>query len=196
MAMIAIASLMLIKSLTLFTILLFILSIYAFPLICFHLHNSFFPFKEGQDFIGKQEYLPWWGMHQIQGLYNAIPQFENSLRIIPGAYSAWLRLWGSKIGKNVYWTAQIEIVDRNLMEVSDNVIFGHKVGCFSHVISIRNDVLEIYVKKIRIGANAFIGAGTNIGPGAVIGDGIMLPKLSIVSINQCIENISSCENAI
>ena len=196
LTLIAISIIALLYHLSVYTLLLLIFTVYLFPIICFHLHNWMYPLIEGSSVLNHKEYIPWWGTHQIQSVLNALPAFESILKIVPGAYSMWLRLWGSKIGRNVYWTPRIDIVDRSLMEIKDNVIFGHKVGCYAHVVSKRNDILELYVKKIQIGGSTFIGAGTNIGPGAVIGDGNMLPLLSVVGINQHIKSIIKCENGL
>jgi hypothetical protein len=83
-------------------------SIYLFPLISFRLMNFLFPIIQGKSSLSTKKYSPWWGGHQIQIIYYAVPQFEGLLRIIPGAFSLWLRLWGSSIGKNVYWKLMIE----------------------------------------------------------------------------------------
>ena len=61
--------------------------------------------------------------HQLQVLYSAFP----ALRLVPGLYSAWLRLWGSRVGRAVYWTPQVKITDRGLLKVGDGVVFGHRV---------------------------------------------------------------------
>lgn len=164
--------------------------IYFFPIICYHIHQYLCPLIEGTTNLASKSYSAWWGVHQIQGLYNAFPAIETLLKLIPGVYSAWLRLWGSKIGKNVYWTAQVEITDRNLLTVGNNIIFGHKTGCYAHVITNQNDVMLLYTKHIEIGNNVLIGAGTRMGPGAKIADGTMLPILSVVSVNQIVGDVA------
>ena len=62
------------------------------------------PLHQRLSRLSDRTYAPWWGMHQIQVLYIAIPQLEAVLRLVPGLYSQWLRLWGSKVGRRVYWT--------------------------------------------------------------------------------------------
>ncbi|NET74012.1 MAG: acyl transferase, partial [Sphaerospermopsis sp. SIO1G2] len=138
--------------------------------------------------IGKK-YSPWWGSHQIQVIYIAIPLLESILRLIPGMFSLWLKLWGSKIGKNVYWTPSLEIADRSLLEIGDNVVIGHRVSISSHVIKPKKENLMLYVKKVKIGNNVFVGGGSMIAPGVVINDGQFIQVNTILLPNQKIGRV-------
>lgn len=158
--------------------------IYGLPLLVFRLHEKFYPIKEGISYLIGEKYSPWWGSHQIQVIYIAIPVLESVLRLIPGMFSLWLRLWGSKIGKNVYWTPALEVGDRSLLEIGDNVVIGHRVGISSHVIKPRKQNLMLYVKKVKIGNNVFIGAGSNLAPGVVINDGQFISVNTTLLPNQ------------
>ncbi len=159
-------------------------ALYGFPLLCFRIHQFLFPIPNGLTSIQSPRYSPWWGSHQIQLIYLSFPALESALRCIPGLFSIWLRLWGSRIGKNVYWTPAIEITDRSLLEVGDDVVFGHRVICISHVISPRRNSMALYVKLIRIESRAFIGAGSRLGPGVVVKEGTHLPVLSDLYVNE------------
>src|SRR6266851_3058498 len=64
----------------------------------------------------------------------ALPLLELFLQLTPGAFSLWLRLWGSRIGRRVHWTPRVEIADRSMLAVGDDVVFGHKVECYAHAI--------------------------------------------------------------
>lgn len=145
-----------------------ILVIYGFPLLTFRIHNYFYPLQEGASYISGGQYNPWWGAHQIQMIYGAFPVLEVILRLIPSLFSQWLRLWGSKIGKNVYWTPGVFIADRSLLEIGDNVILGYGLSFTSHLINPREKELILYVRKIIIGENSFIGARASFGPGAIV----------------------------
>ena len=149
--------------------------IYGIPLIAYRIHNLFYPLEEGITYLLDKEYSPWWGSHQIQIIYIAFPFLEILLRLIPGLFSIWLQLWGAKIGKNIYWTPKLEIADRGLIEVGDWVIFGYNSQLYSHVIKPKNDNLMLYLKKIKIGNNVFIGAGCRLGPGVKIKDETFIP---------------------
>ncbi len=146
------------------------LHLYLTPPILFRLHNFFIPLPLGYSEFTFSKYSPWFGSFQLQVIYIAIPHLEAVLRLIPGAYSAWLRLWGAKIGKGVYWTPLVEIIDRPLLDIGDHVVFGHRVTTTSHYILPNKNApgLRLYMKPIFIGEHAFIGAGVRIGPGVTI----------------------------
>ena len=108
-------------------------ALYLVPVTCFRAHNALWPLVEGRSRLDTPEYSPWWGGHQFEIVYSAFPALEAALRLVPGAYSAWLRLWGSRIGRRVHWTPRLDITDRSLLEVGDDVVFGHLVACYAHV---------------------------------------------------------------
>lgn len=166
------------------TVALFLFSLYGFPLIIHRLHHCFYPIIEGVSYLKGKTYSPWWGSHQIQAIYIAFPALETLLRLIPGLFSLWLRLWGSQVGNSVYWTPQIQIADRSLLEIGDRVIFGYGVGLYSHVIKPRKGDLMLYVKKIKIGEDVFVGAGSNLGPGVAIASRTCIPVLTHGYPNQ------------
>lgn len=143
-------------------------SIYLFPLGCFRILSAITPIKEGKSNILEKKFSPWWAGHQIQSLFIAIPMLESTLRVVPGLFSLWLRAWGSKIGKNVYWTPGSIHYDRNLLEVDDNVVFGERSLSVCHVITPRENSAELTIAKIRIGNNAFIGAAVVLSPGVTM----------------------------
>lgn len=163
---------------------LFLFSLYGLPLVIHHIHSYFYPVIEGVSYLKGKTYSPWWGSHQIQAVYIAFPALETLLRLVPGLFSLWLRSWGAQVGKSVYWTPQIQIADRGLLEIGDRVIFGYGVGLYSHVIKPRKGDLMLYVKKIKIGDDAFVGAGSNLAPGVAIASGTYIPILTHGYPNQ------------
>ena len=167
-------------------ILLFIL--YLLPPLAFRLHHLICPIKKSLSNLSDLRYSPWWGAHQIQLLYFAVPQLEALLRITPGAYSAWLRLWGSRIGKQVYWTPNLEITDRHLLDLGDRVLLGHRCKLLGHAIKPKGEAMMLFTRTIKIGNDVFVGAGSRIGPGAVVADGSYLPALTDIHINQAFDS--------
>lgn len=165
-----------------------ILIIYLLPPLTYRIHELFFPLRDGASKLSEPKYSPWWGAHQIQVIYIALPMLEAVLRLVPGLYSAWLRLWGSRVGRKVYWTPNIEITDRSRLDIGDRVVFGHKCKLLGHAIKPKGDAVVLYLRAIKIGNDVFIGAGSRIGPGAVIADGVYLPVLTDVYVNQAIES--------
>ncbi|MCA2928628.1 MAG: acyl transferase [Microcystis sp. M020S1] len=152
--------------------------LYLLPPLLLRLYFLKYPSKPGKWILNRPTRCDWWIAHQLQLLYGAIPSLEAFLRFIPSAYSAWLRLWGSKVGKDVYWTPRVEIIDRHMMRIGDNVVFGHRVICTSHIIAKKpNGDLVLILRPIRIGSGALIGAGVRIGVG------VHIPEKSVIPYN-------------
>jgi len=164
--------------------LLGLVTVYLLPVACFRLHQLAWPLVEGRTQLDAPGYIPWWGAHQFQLMYTAFPALEAALRLIPGMYSAWLRLWGSRIGRGVHWTPRVEISDRSLLEVGDGVIFGHRSACYAHLVQRRRGGLVLYLRRIRIGQGVQLGAGSRLGPGASIAAGVVLPALTDVGVGR------------
>lgn len=144
------------------------LIIYVLPLILHRIHFFFFPFSDGYWDLGEKRYNPWWASHMFQFPFIACPWLESVLHFVPGLYSAWLRAWGAKIGKDVYWTPRVEIVDRGLIEVGDRAVFGHISAMCSHMVAEIEGKPCLVVKKIVIGEKVFVGADSQLGPGVII----------------------------
>ncbi len=142
--------------------------IYLFPLILHRIHFLFFPFDEGHWILSEKKYNPWWASHMFQFPFIACPWIESLIHFIPGLYSVWLRAWGSKIGKGVFWTPRVEVIDRGLIEVGDYAVFGHITALCSHMVAEIEGKPSLVIKKIRIGDKAFIGADSQLGPGAEV----------------------------
>lgn len=174
-----------------------LLTLYGLPLGVYHIHQRFYPLKEGISYLLGKEYNPWWGSSQIQLIYVAFPILEVILRLIPGAFSLWLRLWGSKVGQQVYWTPTLELLDRGLLEIGDRVIFGHDVGLTSHTIKPKRNDLLLYVRKIKIGNDVFVGARVDLGPGATVADQSYVPLNSVLFAGHEVKtNVSTSDSRI
>lgn len=161
-----------------------IFSLYGLPLLTYLMHRYFYPIEEGISYLIGEKYSPWWGSHQIQGIYIAFPVLENLLRLIPGAFSAWLRLWGAQVGRNVYWNPGIVILDRGLIEIGDNSIIGYRVEMSCHIIKPKKENLMLYIKKLKIGSNVFLGSASSVGPGVVIEDGAFVAANTVVLLKK------------
>jgi acetyltransferase-like isoleucine patch superfamily enzyme len=170
-------------------------AVYGLPLCLFRLLTRVCPVREGISHLEAPRYSAWWGSHQLQVLYLSVPALEALLRLVPGLFSLWLRAWGSTVGRAVYWTPGLEVADRSLLAIGDRVIVGHRVGLYSHVVTPRNGHLVLYVKRISIGCDVFVGAGSQIGPGARIDDGACLPVRSDLYPNTHIRKESGSDAA-
>lgn len=127
------------------------------------------PIRETRMAAGDASFLTWWGVFNMQALFTRLPFLEELLRMIPGVYSAWLRLWGAKIGRLTYWAPGVVILDRPFLKLGDGVVLGAGVRVNPHVLA-RNSQgrLELLLAPVTIGNGASIGgyslltAGTEI----------------------------------
>ena len=158
-------------------------AVYLLPVLVYRCFVVAYPLELGLSNMAEKRFSPWWASHQIQLLYTAVPVLEAVLRMIPGAYSAWLRLWGSHIGSSVYWTPRMEIHDRGLLNIGDNVIFGHKVELYGHTVTPKRSRLLLYTGLVTVGSGAFVGAGSRLAPGVVVEPGAVVPILTDLYMN-------------
>lgn len=119
--------------------------------------------------VGSADFLKWWAAFQCQVVFLRFPALEEILRSIPGLYSLWLRLWGSRIGKFTYWAPRTIILDRGFLNIGNHVVFGAGVRLNPHVLEREGeDPLLLMLAPVSIGDDAMIGgyslltAGTGI----------------------------------
>ena len=144
-------------------------TLYVLPPLTARLIILIRPIRKECITIPSRDYFVWWFLLNLQMVFCRFSFLEELLRVFPCAYSTWLRLWGSDIGKHTYWAAGLRILDRSFLHIGDQVAFGAGVRLNAHVI-IENDegVPELLLAKIRIGDRALIGgyslltAGTHI----------------------------------
>ena len=161
--------------------------LYGLPPLLHRIHDRIAPLERGIFPVVGPHYLPWWGSHQLQRLYIAVPLLEDVLHLIPGAFSVWLRMWGAEVGAGVVWSPGVRIVDRSLLKVGDGAIFGYGVQATAHLIAPRRGSLVLLLRPIRVGAGAVIGAEAKLGPGARVGEGALIKALSVVAPIQVVE---------
>jgi hypothetical protein len=158
---------------------------YFLPPLCFRLHDRVCPLRPGrEDLSDGGRYSPWWGSQQFQILYALIPQLEILLRLVPGAYSAWLRLWGSKIGHGVFWAPVLDVIDRSLLDIGNGVFFGHRVSLCGHTVLPKAGRQMLFVARVRVGDGAFISGACALGLGARVAAGEFVPLESILYFNR------------
>ncbi|MBS0383859.1 MAG: acyl transferase, partial [Proteobacteria bacterium] len=90
--------------------------IYILPPVVQRVMFRWAPLKLGVSTIDDRSFSSSLAAHHIQAFYDALPQLESLLRVIPGFYSMWLRLWGSRVGYGVEWPVRMDVLDRNLMD--------------------------------------------------------------------------------
>ena len=166
------------------------LAIYIFPLVIYHLHQFITPIVEGESsIIGS--YSPWYGTHMIQLVFIGFPSCERFLRLFPGLFSVWLRLWGSKVGKGVYYTPHLELADRGLLEIGNGCVFGYNVKISGHYISPSKEKgLKLYVRKVVIEDGGFVGAASRLAPGVRVKSGALVKAAVDVYPDTVVEKSS------
>jgi acetyltransferase-like isoleucine patch superfamily enzyme len=172
------------------------LAIYVLPLALWKVFSHSYRLEEGVYYIGKKEQgaSSWFVAHYLQYLFISFPIFERILILIPGAFSFWLRAWGSQIGKAVIWNPGIQIVDRTHLDIGDHALFGDRVYLSTHIIKRKKGRIQLLVKKISIGKKTLIGYQCNLGPGSVVPDDFVLPSLSqglLGRIGRSVHEVSS-----
>ncbi len=143
------------------------------------------PVTEGLIAKDARAFFIWWTTFQWQVLFCRFPALEEVLRLIPGLYSLWLRLWGARIGRLTFWAPGTLILDRPFLRIGDGVIFGAGVRLAAHVLAKnRAGVVELQFATIVIGDGASIGgyslltAGTEIAPGEATRAFLISPPFS------------------
>ncbi len=118
-----------------------------------------FPLRSTAINPGSIDFFKWWAMLNLQVLFCRLTILEETMRLVPALYSAWLRLWGSKIGRLVYWAPGTLILDRSFLSIGDDVIFGAGVRLSPHVM-MRNKQgkMKLLLAPVKIGSRAVVGA--------------------------------------
>jgi len=149
-----------------------LLLLYLVPPLVARIIRCLAPVHEGRIPIGQRDFFVWWALFNLQVIFCRFPALEEMLRLVPGLYGTWLRIWGARVGRLIYWGAGLRILDRSFVQIGDGVMFGATVRLNPHVL-VRNKAgeLELILATVVIGNEALIGgyslltAGTEIAPG-------------------------------
>jgi hypothetical protein len=121
--------------------------------------------------VGTSEFFRWWYTAQWQVMFNRFPQLEELLRLVPGMYSTWLRLWGARIGGLVYWSPGLIVFDRPFLNIGRRVVIGADTKLSPHFLMRgATGATELVVAPITIGDDAMIGGSTLLPAGVTVGD--------------------------
>ena len=149
------------------------------PVLTNRLVTFFAPMREGVRYAGSKGFDAWIVSYRLQGFYYLFPIFERFLLAIPGAYSMWLRAWGSKIGRKVVWSPNVEVIDRGMIEVGDKVLFGYQAALSSHIILFENRQLKLILSKVRLAPGTLVGGRASLGPGCKSNPGETLKAMQV-----------------
>lgn len=127
------------------------------------------PIKGGSYKIGSTEFMIWWATAQLQMIFCRLSFLEEALRLAPGCYSLWLRLWGARIGRLTFWAPGLRILDRSFLKLGEEVIFGTGVRLNAHVMSTDETGQPIlHLAPISIGNRCQIGGYALLTAGAIV----------------------------
>ncbi|MBC7690607.1 MAG: hypothetical protein H7222_02470 [Methylotenera sp.] len=155
---------------------LLVSAVYLLPVASYRLIEPLFPIHTGASRLGRNRPLNGWAVaHRFQILFSVFESLERILRVVPGAYSAWLRLWGSRIGKRVYWTPHTLIGDRTHLNIGNDVFIGNASYLSPHIVKKTRDGFLLLLKPIVIEDQVFVGTHCVLGPGTLLKKGFELP---------------------
>jgi hypothetical protein len=127
------------------------------------------PIRAERIGVPSRDYFVWWVLLNLQIIFCRLTILEEAMRLVPGLYSVWLRLWGARIGSFTYWAAGLRILDRSFLDIGDGVAFGAGVRINPHVMAENEDgEIELMLAIVTIGHRAIVGgyslltAGTRI----------------------------------
>lgn len=141
--------------------------------------------KQGVSELDGRAFSAWLASHHIQAIYDALPFLESLLRVFPGFYSLWLRMWGSRVGYGVEWAVRMDVLDRSLMDIGNRVVFAREVELAAHVRKKTDGGrTRALVRSVRIGSYAFLGAGSRVSAGASIPSNASVPEMTMVGVNE------------
>lgn len=122
------------------------------------------------------QFLLWWYSAQWQVVFNRLPFLEEILRLVPGLYSVWLRIWGAKIGRFVYWSPGLRISDRPLVEIGDRTVIGLDTKLYAHFLTrMQDDETDLFLAPICIGHDVLIGGCTLLPAGVEVASNEQTP---------------------
>lgn len=149
-----------------------IVALYLIPPLVVRTLLAFGRIRPGVIPLGSKDFFLWWITFQWQLIFCRFPALEETLRLVPGLYSGWLRLWGAEIGRLTFWAPGTLILDRSFLRIGDDVIFGAGVRINPHVADLNSEGEHcLLLSPVEIGDRCSIGgyslltAGTKIESG-------------------------------
>jgi hypothetical protein len=151
-------------------------ALYLLPPMAVALARPRATLKGSRFSVDSPEFLRWWYTAQWQVVFSRFPQLEELLRMVPGLYSSWLRLWGAKIGRIVYWSPGMSVLDRPFVEIGNRVVIGAGARLSPHLLARGQDeITELILATIIIGDDAMIGGHSLLPAGVWVAAGEQTP---------------------
>jgi hypothetical protein len=155
--------------------------LFLLPPLVVRAATSWSPLASGRLEPGSRGFLYWWFTAQWQVIFTRLPVLEELIRMIPGLYSLWLRLWGAQVGALVYWSPGVVILDRPLVRIGRRVVFGVGARLNPHVLGPDGPRrLALYLSPITIGDDALVGGYSVLLPGCEVAKGEVTPPFRTI----------------
>ena len=120
-------------------------------------------------------YKVWWFTYQWQVLFNRLPWLDEILRLVPGLYALWIRLWGGRVSLFSFWAPGALVVDRPLVVVEAGAVIGAGAGVSGHSGTLAPDgSYRIDIGTAHVGRGAIMGVRSGLAAGE-LAPGQMLP---------------------
>ena len=102
------------------------------------------PIRRTRIAAGTREFFTWWLLLNLQVVFCRFSFLEELLRMVPGLYSAWLRLWGSRIGRLTYWAAGTAVLERQFLERQGTVSLAATMRAMAKLTEMYHNLLQDY----------------------------------------------------
>ncbi len=131
---------------------------------------------EGEVDETQAAFRHWWALSQFQLVFSRFPLLEEVLRLVPGLYNFWLRLWGARVSLSVYWSPGVQVFDRYHLNIGPGVIIGGNARVGAHLVERRGDGrFHLHVAPLTIEAGATLGMNAAAGPGVHVAANAIVP---------------------
>ncbi len=135
-----------------------LVGLYLVPPIVCRVAAWLLPIRCQRIEIGTRDFFVWWFMLNLQMLFCRFPTLEEILRVFPGCYSMWLRLWGARVGRLTYWAAGVRVLDRQALDIGNDVTFGAGSRLNPHVMLADDQGrLTLVLAPVKIGDRVAVG---------------------------------------
>ena len=146
-----------------------LVGLYLVPPITCRVVAWLLPIRRRRIEIGSRDFFVWWFVLNLQMLFCRFSALEEVLRVVPGCYSMWLRVWGAKVGRLTYWAAGVRVLDRQALAIGNDVTFGAGSRLASHVMLADDQGrLTLVLAPIKIGDRVTVGGYSLLTAGSEI----------------------------
>lgn len=141
------------------------------PAMLCHLSSAWWPVR-GVVASTSAAARRWWWQQQLQMPFNRLPWIEELIRLVPGLYPCWLRLWGGRVSLLCIFAPRSVVTDRQLVRIGKGAIIGDGSVLGGHLVQRSAEgAWSIIIAEVTVGNGAVVGVRAVLGPGSVVEDG-------------------------